>query len=70
MPLLLLLQILKSVLLGPVQLGHQVCEALGKVFLAQILVPLKPVLMGTTLFLEEVVLLGVFFNFVLLQELG
>jgi hypothetical protein len=66
MPLLLPREILELMLLSLLELGHQVFQTLGSVLLPYILVPLEPFLLGMSLFLEEVVLLGFYFYFVLL----
>lgn len=58
MPLLLLREILKLVLLCPLELGHQVPQTLGIVLLAHVLVPLKPLLLCAPPLLEKVALLG------------
>ena len=61
LPLLLLREILKFVLLCPLELGHQVFQALGIVLLTHVLVPLQPLLLSAPLFLDKVVLLGFYF---------
>jgi hypothetical protein len=66
MPLLLLPQGVKSVLLRQVLPGEQSREAMRGVLKAQVLVKLEPVLKGAALFLEEVSLLRVLLYFVLL----
>ena len=66
LPLLLLREILKLVLFCPLELGHQVFQALGIVLLAHVLVPLQPLLLYPSLFLDKVILLGFHFYFVLL----